>query len=59
VRARADFFSAMTVGMPRGGAGPTSMAILAWSLERLARHRTLQPQQNSFVESFNGRLRDD
>ena len=40
----------------------TSMAILRWSQEsagRMALHRAGKPQQNAFVESFNGRLRDE
>ena len=39
----------------------TSIAILRWAQERgeVALHRTGKPQQNGFVESFNGRLRDE
>ena len=38
----------------------TSTAILAWSDSgRLALHRTRKPVQNAFIESFNGRLRDE
>jgi putative transposase len=40
----------------------TSMAILLWSQERLVEwHYTApgKPQQNAFIESFNGKLRDE
>ena len=40
----------------------TSMAILAWTQERnVERHYIApgKPTQNAFVESFNGRLRDE
>ena len=40
----------------------TSMAILRWSqLTRIEWHYIApgKPQQNAFVESFNGRLRDE
>jgi putative transposase len=40
----------------------TSMAILRWSQERKVEWHYIapgKPQQNAFVESFNGRLRDE
>ena len=40
----------------------TSMAILRWSQERRVEWHYIapgKPQQNAFVESFNGRLRDE
>jgi putative transposase len=40
----------------------TSMAILRWSQERQAEWHYIapgKPQQNAFIESFNGRLRDE
>jgi putative transposase len=40
----------------------TSMAILAWSQERRIDWRYIapgKPRQNGFIESFNGRLRDE
>ena len=40
----------------------TSMAILRWSQERVVEWHYIapgKPQQNAFVESFNGRLRDE
>ena len=40
----------------------TSLAILTWSQERRVEWHYIapgKPQQNAFVESFNGRLRDD
>jgi len=40
----------------------TSMAMLRWSQERLVEWHYIapgKPQQNAFVESFNGRLRDE
>ena len=40
----------------------TSMAILRWSQERQAEWHYIspgKPTQNAFVESFNGRLRDE
>ncbi|MGH6843150.1 MAG: integrase core domain-containing protein, partial [Methylocella sp.] len=40
----------------------TSMAILRWSQERPVEWHYIapgKPQQNAFIESFNGRLRDE
>ncbi len=40
----------------------TSMAVLDWCQKiehRMALHRTRKPMQNGFVESFNGKLRDE
>ena len=40
----------------------TSMAILCWSQERQVEWHYItpgKPQQNAFIESFNGRLRDE
>ena len=40
----------------------TSMAILRWSQERQVEWHYIapgKPQQNAFIESFNGRLRDE
>jgi transposase InsO family protein len=40
----------------------TSMAILKWSQDRQVEWHYIapgKPQQNAFVESFNGRLRDE
>ena len=40
----------------------TSMAMLCWSQERLVEWHYIapgKPQQNAFVESFNGKLRDE
>ena len=40
----------------------TSMAILLWSQERLVEWHYIapgKPQQNAFIESFNGKLRDE
>jgi putative transposase len=39
------------------GAELTSIAILRWSQE--TRIEWWKPQQNAFIESFNGRLRDE
>ena len=44
------------------GAELTSSAILRWSQERKVEWRYIapgKPTQNAFVESFNGRLRDE
>lgn len=44
------------------GSELTSMAILRWSQERRVEWHYIapgKPQQNGFVESFNGRLRDE
>ena len=44
------------------GAGPTSNAILAWQQQRGVEWHYIalgKPIQNGFVESFNGRLRDE
>ena len=44
------------------GAELTSMAILCWSQERRVDWHYIAPgklQQNAFIESFNGRLRDE
>lgn len=54
-------------GRPRtcvsdNGTELTGMAILAWSQERAVDWHYIapgKPQQNAFVESFNGRLRDE
>jgi putative transposase len=54
-------------GKPQGclsdnGTELTSMAILRWSQERRVDWHYIapgKPQQNAFVESFNGRLRDE
>lgn len=35
------------------------MAILTGSRHRLAPFRAGQPQQNDFIESFNGKLQDE
>ena len=42
--------------------GTTSTAILRWSQERQVEWHYIapgKPQQNAFIESFNGRLRDE
>ena len=44
------------------GTEPTSMAILRWSQERDNGWHYIapgKPTQNTFIESFNGRLRDE
>ena len=44
------------------GTEPTSNAILKWSQDRQVNWHYIQPgkpMQNGFVESFNGRLRDE
>jgi putative transposase len=49
-------------GMPAMIVELTSMAILRWSQERQVEWHYIAPgksQQNAFVESFNGRLRDE
>ena len=48
--------------MSDNGTELTSMAILKWSSERGVGWHYIQPgkpQQNAFIESFNGRLRDE
>lgn len=44
------------------GTEPTSTAILRWSQDQEVEWHHIapgKPQQNAFVESFNGRLRDE
>ena len=48
--------------LPRGGTELTSNAILKWQEDRKVEWRYIapgKPMQNGFVESFNGRLRDE
>jgi len=51
-----------TVIVSDNGTELTSMAILRWSQERQVEWHYIapgKPQQNAFIESFNGRLRDE
>jgi putative transposase len=46
----------------RGGGNEHGRALAAWSEERGVRFQFIQPGkpvQNAYVESFNGRLRDE
>lgn len=50
------------MGVSGNGTELTSMAILCWSQERNIEWHYIapgKPQQNAFIESFNGRLRDE
>ena len=54
--------SSRVIDLPRRGTELTGMAVLRWAQDRKIEWHYIapgKPQQNDYVESFNGRLRDE
>lgn len=54
--------SSRGIDLPRRGTELTGMAVLRWAQDRKIEWHYIapgKPQQNDYVESFNGRLRDE